>query len=263
MIPENAITEWGSQVPWTAPSQVEQDLVISRALCAVYNDNFLAQRLAFRGETALHRLFLHPQPRYSEDIDLVQIFAEPIKEIMDHLRDALSFLGEPKKVLQKANNNTIVYKFPSELPPVVPIKLKVEINCREHFSVLGFQKIKFHVKNQWFSDDCEIMTYALDELVGTKLRALYQRKKGRDLFDLYRALKSGNLNIEKAIKCYNKYMEFVVDEPPSKKNFISNLKIKMRDSDFVNDTTFLLRPNEKFDINEAFELVMSEFVEHL
>jgi predicted nucleotidyltransferase component of viral defense system len=42
----------------------------------------------------------------------------------------------------------------------------------------------FKVKNQWFNGSCKIATYQLYELVGTKLRALYQRKKGHDLFDL-------------------------------------------------------------------------------
>jgi predicted nucleotidyltransferase component of viral defense system len=50
------------------------------------------------------------------------------------------------------------------------------------------KKHKFSVENQWFSGDCEITTYYLEELLGTKLRALYQRRKGRDLFDLWKAL---------------------------------------------------------------------------
>ncbi|SZD73229.1 Nucleotidyl transferase of uncharacterised function (DUF1814) [Candidatus Ornithobacterium hominis] len=82
--------------------------------------------MAFRGGTALHKLYLSPQPRYSEDIDLVQIKAEPIKETIDRLREVLSFLGEPY-VRQKRNNNVLIFKVASEIPPVVPIRLKIEI----------------------------------------------------------------------------------------------------------------------------------------
>ena len=96
MIPEFAIREWSEHVPWTESEQVEQDLLICRALTEIYKDEYLASHLAFRGGTALHKLFLSPQPRYSEDNDLVQINAEPIKETYDHIRDALAFLGEPK-----------------------------------------------------------------------------------------------------------------------------------------------------------------------
>ena len=91
------------QGPWTETEQVEQDLLICRALTEIYKDPYLASHLAFRGGTALHKLFLSPQPRYSEDIDLVQVKAEPIKETYDRIREALSFLGEPK-VKQKKHN---------------------------------------------------------------------------------------------------------------------------------------------------------------
>ena len=113
MIPEFAIREWSEHVPWTESEQVEQDLLICRALTDIYKDEYLASHLAFRGGTALHKLFLSPQPRYSEDIDLVQINAEPIKETYDQIRDALAFLGEPK-VKQKKHNNTLIVRLESE-----------------------------------------------------------------------------------------------------------------------------------------------------
>ena len=41
------------------------------------------------------------------------------------------------------------------------------------------------MENSWFTGSAELTTYHFEELLGTKLRALYQRKKGRDLYDLY------------------------------------------------------------------------------
>ena len=79
MIPQSHIMEWSQQVPWQSNEQVEQDLIICRALVEIFSDKWLASSLAFRGGTALHKLYLQPQPRYSEDIDLVQVRAEPIK----------------------------------------------------------------------------------------------------------------------------------------------------------------------------------------
>lgn len=70
MIPQPAIKQWQETFPWQKDYQIEQDLIICRALCELYNDEYLAKHLAFRGGTALHKLFLNPQPRYSEDIDL-------------------------------------------------------------------------------------------------------------------------------------------------------------------------------------------------
>ena len=113
MIPEFAIREWSEHVPWDRVRTGRTDLLICRALTEIYKDEYLASHLAFRGGTALHKLFLSPQPRYSEDIDLVQINAEPIKETYDHIRDTLAFLGEPK-VKQKKHNNTLIFRLESE-----------------------------------------------------------------------------------------------------------------------------------------------------
>jgi len=78
MIPINDIRAWSNIVPWVNDEQIEQDLVISRSLIEIFSDEYLASQLAFRGGTAIHKLFLQPQPRYSEDIDLVQKEGGPI-----------------------------------------------------------------------------------------------------------------------------------------------------------------------------------------
>ncbi len=96
MIPQQYITEWSEIAPWKANEQVEQDLIISRTLVELFSDEFIAERVAFRGGTAIHKLYLEPQPRFSEDIDLVQISAEPIGSTINKIRKLLSFLGKPK-----------------------------------------------------------------------------------------------------------------------------------------------------------------------
>ena len=77
MIPRDYITEWRAEAPWVQDSQVEQDLVISRALVEIFSHPLLSGSLAFRGGTALSKLHIRPAARYSEDIDLVQREAEP------------------------------------------------------------------------------------------------------------------------------------------------------------------------------------------
>lgn len=158
MIPESAIIEWRNTIEWKTNEQTEQDLIICRSLVDLFADSFLSSHLAFRGGTALHKLYLSKQPRYSEDIDLVQINPAPIKETIFRISEVLSFLGKPV-VKQKANNNTLVFRCESEIPPVVPIRLKIETNCREHFNVLGLTKIEFEVHNSWFSGKCNITSY--------------------------------------------------------------------------------------------------------
>ena len=88
MIPGDFITEWRSTVPWISSDQVEQDLIISRALVEIYQHTVLQKKLAFRGGTALHKTYLTHQYRYSEDLDFIQIEGEAIGETFDALRDA-------------------------------------------------------------------------------------------------------------------------------------------------------------------------------
>lgn len=263
MIDRSAIMAWSTVVPWHDSKMVEQDLIISRALVDIFSDDFLREQLAFRGGTALHKLYLTPQVRYSEDIDLVQINPGPIKSILSRLSEVLSWMPD-KVVKTKKHNNTMLFRMKSEIPPVEAIRLKVEINCKEHFNVMGLRELPFEVENSWFSGKCEITTYAFEELIGTKLRALYQRKKGRDLFDLQVAFDYGKFDVEQALECYTRYMNFVVDKAPTYKQFVQNMELKLQDDDFLDDTDILLRKDaDRFDPVRAYSMVKSAFIDKL
>ena len=263
MIPERYITEWSEKAPWVVNKFIEQDLILCRALVSIYNDAFLAEHLAFRGGTALGKLYLKPQPRYSEDIDLVQVKAEPIKETIDHLRDALAWLGEPV-VKQKKHNNTLVFKVKSTDMDSGEIHLKVEINCKEHFSVLPMVRVPFKVENSWFSGECEVLTYELAELTGTKLRAVYQRRKGRDLFDLWKILTLvPEIDRERVMQSYERYLGFTASHLPTYKELVMNMEEKLQDEEFLTDTQMILGPQVEYNPQVAWEKVKTDLVERL
>ena len=84
----------------------------------------------------MQKLYFDPPTRYSEDIDLVQVRQEPIGEALDAIRKVLDpWLGEPRRE-RKLSRVTLFYRFESEMPPVQKMRLKIEINTGEHFSVL-------------------------------------------------------------------------------------------------------------------------------
>lgn len=263
MIPRRFIEEWKAVAPWPNDAQVEQDLVIVRALVELFSDDFLRKSLAFRGGTALHKLYLKPPVRYSEDIDLVQINSEPINPILKQIRERLSFLGTKRTIKQHIHNNTIIYRFDSTTQPIINMRLKIEINTREHFQVLGFKRIPYEVENGWFSGNCLLTCYELEELLGTKLRALYQRRKGRDLFDLFWALEKQPVDIEKLISCYNTYLRFSVDSPPTQKQFLINMEEKMTDTEFLHDIHSILKSGIEFNIGEAWVIVRKNIIEKI
>jgi predicted nucleotidyltransferase component of viral defense system len=262
MIPRDYITEWRAHVPWVQDFQVEQDLVISRALVAIFNHPVLAKSLAFRGGTALYKLHLKPAARYSEDIDLVQINAEPAGPIMSALRDVLDpWLGRAQWK-QTEGRVTFVYRFDSEDAPPLRLRLKVEINSREHFSVYGVTGFPFSVSSRWFAGESEISTYALDELLGTKMRALYQRKKSRDLFDLAVALDSGNVDPDRIIAVFSRYMDHG-GHRVSRAEFERNIETKLRDPQFSGDIGPLLATGFEWDSASAAARVRSRLIERL
>lgn len=259
MIPQSYITAWRKQAPWQENYQVEQDLIIQRSLVALFNDDFIKERLAFRGGTALHKLFLAPATRYSEDIDLVQVKAGSFGAVIDKVRQQLSFLGTPR-IKQNQHNNTIMYSIQSE--DNVPMKLKIEVNTREHFSVYGLQNIHVYLESEWHNGQALVPTYELDELLATKLRALYQRKKGRDLFDLWYAFNSANVNAERIIHAFNHYMKKEGNKV-TQKEFLENMGKKIKDPDFTGDMNGLLRSGILYDINAAYEVIKTNLLEKI
>jgi len=48
---------------------------------------------------------------------------------------------------------------------------------------------------------------------------------------------------------------------PTRKQFILNLEEKRDDAEFLGDTVALLRPDEKYNQDEAFEIVLKHLVE--
>ena len=254
MVEQSYIEEWRTAHPWSNP-QVEQDLIISRAIVEIFSDDLLRKSLVFRGGTALHKAYITPPARYSEDIDLVQITSEPINPVLKCIREKLSFLGMKRIVKQRNHNNTMIYRFDTEIQPVVNTRLKIEINTREHLNIFGIQEIPFKVENGWFSGECIVTGFAVEELLGSKLKALYGRKKGRDLFDLYWAITHLDIDVEKLLFCNTKQYENADQKPPTNKQFLRNMDEKLNDIEFTNDIFSVLKPDIEYEHAIAWEKV--------
>jgi len=206
LIPRAYIQAWSTRAQWPDLRQIEQDLIISRALCDLFNAPALKGRIAFRGGTAIHKLLFERPLRYSEDIDLVQTRAEPIGATVDAIRDALSWLGKCNRA-QAGHSMHLVFKFAPEIAPQATLKLKVEVNTREHASLQGPKSYPFEVDNDWYQAKAEIVSFTPEEIFGTKLRALLQRRKNRDMFDLHYGLEHLAIDGDKLVACFYHYLK--------------------------------------------------------
>jgi predicted nucleotidyltransferase component of viral defense system len=209
MIPAMNIVAWAKTTPWAEQRQVEQDLIISRALVELFSDEFLRAQLRFRGGTALNKLHFPKPLRYSEDIDFVRTTAGPLGPILDRVRALLTpWLGAPN-----FDQSDVAPKFrfrveAEDKTSPAPIRLKLEINTRERVAYDATATIPFRVENPWFSGTANIETFSNEELLATKLRALLQRDKGRDLIDLAHALDVfENLDAKKTVNLLGRYLD--------------------------------------------------------
>ena len=260
MIPEIFIQAWRKNVEWQTPDQIEQDLIISRALVDLYNDPHIKDALVFRGGTALNKLFINPPARYSEDIDFVQKNADPIGQTIDAIRALLKpWLGDPKwKITQRSAK--LIYKYESINKSAS--KLKIEINTTEHFQVLPLKKVPFSMDSDWFKGTADIITYEMDELMATKLRALYQRRKGRDLFDIWYVATNELINLNRVFDIFAKYCAYN-DVQISREEFIKNLDQKKDNRDFHVDMSLLLPSKLHWNFDEAYQFVVAKVISKL
>jgi hypothetical protein len=167
----------------------------------------LAHELRLRGGTALHKLLLPRPLRYSEDIDLVRTTAGPIGPILNRSRERLEpWLGHAT-FEQSITAPKLRFRVPAE-DGTGDIRLKVEINTREIEAFDPPKAIRYSVENPWFEGGAELSTFSREELLATKLRALLQRNKGRDLLDLFEALETFEpLDNRRIVECLGLYIE--------------------------------------------------------
>jgi predicted nucleotidyltransferase component of viral defense system len=261
MIPELIIQAWrNSHAPWNSLTMAEQDLIISRALVNLYQQAEIKENLVFRGGTALNKIYIQPPARYSEDLDFVQIKSAPIGSIITAIRNALDhWLGEPKRKLTERSAK-LIYRYQSI--ENLPAKLKIEINTTEHYHVLDLVNKNVSVTSDWVTTNTEVKTYQLNELMGTKLRALYQRKKGRDLFDLWYVIENKLVDADIVVDVFNQHCA-LSQQKVTRAMFEMCFAEKRKDIGFSNDMTYLLHPNIGYDFNQACNLVLDTLVSKL
>ena len=133
--------------------------------------------------------------------------AGPIGSILDRLRVIL----EPWLGRAQFDQSPVAPKFrfrvEAEDGSGVPIRLKIEINTREIQAFDGSALLPLEIENPWFSGKADNSTFSREEMLATKLRALLQRDKGRDLYDLAHALEVfEDLNVDRIIEMFARYL---------------------------------------------------------
>lgn len=256
-----------SDVPWPELYQVEQDLLLSLAMRAIFEDRFLAGQIALRGGTVLHKVHLAPPVRFSEDLDLVAVGDRPESHITKALMRVLRpVLGREKSstwaALRLAVRNAArpsrilrcIYKVPSVAAPGRTLTIEVEANVSERIPRYPLQQLPFDVGFRGQQLRSTVVSYNINEMLGTKMRAMFQRRKGRDLFDLYWALTAPStlpVSIDDVVDAFQHYM---LEEGTrvARAEFVAHLHSCLADrSGFCTDMLPLLRRDVSYEPVQA------------
>jgi predicted nucleotidyltransferase component of viral defense system len=254
VIAQAYLNEWATQAPWPQQVQIEQDLVLSRLIVEIAQHNLLGGELTFRGGTCLHKLHLPKQLRYSEDLDYVRRTHSGIKPYLTALRDIASDVGLVEHgTTQSGQMVHIVFDAEATNAPG-RIRVKIETNIAETESFRPRITRPYAVDSRWWSGRADVSTFQIEELMSTKLRALYQRRKGRDLFDLWHALTDLHPDEQLVVDGLAHYM---ADEIFSYRELSANLAAKLEHPDFLADLDQLTADStSNYDVTVAADLVM-------
>ena len=233
MIPQRVVANWSLAHPWPSTDQVEQDLLLAQAICEIAADGLLGEELVIRGGTAFHKLYLPHPFRYSEDLDYVRTTTGGIGVIMRRLTDMGKDLDYVVRI-QMGQHPKVFWRYSTASGGRG--KIKIEINTFERSPMLPLAERPLDVVSPWCEYHQKIPTFQAEELVATKIRALYQRSKGRDLFDLWLALTVLEMDPASIVAVFPAYRP----EGVTSRLMRMNLNQKLADHEFRHDCDKLI-----------------------
>lgn len=201
----------------------------------------------------------HPR-RYSEDLDFVRSRHSGIGPLLDAIRVVADNVGLRVAGTDIGTHPKIRLRAPSETDSNASLRIKIEINTHETSPALPTVRLPFSVESAWFTGRADVLTFAAPELFTTKIRALYQRRKGRDLFDLWLALTELGISGSDVVDAFGPYRPDKITAGLAE----ANLRAKLEDEGFRNDLDLLVAEwPADYDIDTAAELVITELLSRL
>jgi len=192
----------------------EKDYFLALVL-RIITESSLGNKLVFKGGTALHHCYLD-QSRFSEDLD----FSSNQKSVsLDEARQifaGVDYLAIKKDYLSFATLK--IEKLQYAGPLIQPNSLKVEIDYLQNV-ILPIQTLKY--RNVW-GVDFSVKVMNIKEIAAEKIRAMSDRARYRDFYDLFLVLENYQLNLNEIVG-YIEQKE--IRQPISKANIKNNWSI--------------------------------------
>ncbi len=254
------IRNWADERAIPDLTLAELDYRLTYALGAIYTDPFLAARLCLKGGTVLNKLCFPTLSRLSVDLDFNAV--GPKAQVLAERSRVITQLAT--LFAEQNAGYTVTHDFRYEQTNIVahyaPLsggprqRLKLEISTVERVPILGRTARPLILPD---GASVSIATYHLEELTATKIRALYARRKGRDIYDLWR-IASLDLD-ERAVRKLTLYYFYHAKMMFHYPTFLANVEEKLRHHGFGDDVRGLIRVGQEFDWSEACRAVIDRF----
>lgn len=180
---------------------------------------------------------------------LGEVLGKPGRSAWGALRLAVRNAARPSRVLRST------YDLPSVAEPGRTVRIVVETNVTERHSHRGIVAKDFAFELGGSIQRCVLRSFDIHEILGTKMRALFQRAQGRDLFDLYHALRTdASIDARAIVDAFRHYMDRE-GTLAHREQFVALLEERLRDRGFRSDMHSLLRPGVEYDVQAAATLV--------
>jgi predicted nucleotidyltransferase component of viral defense system len=190
------------------PRVVEKDYVLGWVLAGIFRDPLLANSWVFKGGTCLKKCYFETY-RFSEDLDFA--VRDPAQLEEDFLRQRFTELSAwpynetgielPFELLRfevwnnerggRAGEGRISYRGPiaprgGDLP-----RIKLDLTADETVVLPPVMRTAAHACSDMPAQGMPASCYAFEELFGEKIRALRERARPRDLYDVINLFRNG------------------------------------------------------------------------
>lgn len=165
----------------------------------------------------------------------------------------------------------IEHEFSPTVAPPMRAAIKVEINYTESAPFYQIVHLPYAPPlPELNGTQVMLRSYDLDEMLGTKMRALFQREQGRDLFDLWHAWSlseggapSARVQPARVVAAFSDYMRRE-NTVVARAEYEAELASKLRLPDFRNDMAAMIHADVKdYDVDKAADLVRAVFLSRL
>lgn len=255
MISQDGLDHWNNVVAWDTNIEVEQDLILARFIVEAANDPLLSQAVVLKGGTCLNKIWLDSPWRYSEDLDYQLVHDSNIKEITKAFQE----IGE-KFGFSRINHDSNVWLshvfMVDQSLEGDRLRIKVDVQKKPLHPEASVSQEEFQVDNPWFQGKASVLSISPQEILASKVIAIYQRRQPRDLFDIWAALRIELVAAEDIAAAYGRY------RPPNPEHWTSrqaarSLIERVNEQEYISNLKYLARHAPvKYDLAQNIHMAV-------